>query len=380
MTPTVLEQSYARGREPAPALSGLPADLRAFIRKLDEAGRLRRIDRPVHWKCELGAIARAHREPLLFENIRDYPGQRILTNGLSHPSLIALALGFDPALSRGALLTACRARLSRPLEPVIAASAPFLENLFEGRDLDLFQLAVPQWSPSDAGRYLGTWHINVTRDPETGARNVGVYRMQLLSANRATVSASAGSGFAAHFAKAEKRGRPLPMAVAIGVPEAVMIAAGAACPPAMDEYALAGALQQAPVALHPCTALDLEVPASSEFVIEGHVLPGIRVQDGPYFDYCGVDNVDRRAYLFEAHRILFRSEPIFRGAAIGVPGAEDHQLFAFLARLDLLDFHGPRMKQRLQNVFWKRRRFRAVQWLGRIGGLLPTALKKRLRS
>lgn len=383
MTSSVLEPASAPLAETPPpfAVSGAPADLRVFIARLAAAGRLSRISRPVHWKCELGAVARARRRPVVFENIQDYPGHRVFTNGLSDLSLIALALGFDPAVSADSLTAACRTRLSRPIDPVVAADAPpFLENKLEGDALDLRCLPIPQWSPMDGGRYLGTWHINVTHDPETGERNAGVYRMQLLSANRAAVSASAGSGFAAHFAKAGRQDQPLPMAVAIGVPEAVMIAAAAASPPGMDEYVLAGALQQDPVALHRISALALDVPALSEIVIEGHVLPGIRVEEGPFFDYCGVPNVDRHAYVFEACRIFFRSQPIFRGAAVGLPGAEDHQLFAFLARLGLVDFHGPQAKQRLQNFLWRRRRFRAIQWLGRLGGLMPSGLKKRLRS
>lgn len=379
MTATVIEEAVVAGEDAAQpsALSAPPADLRAFTHRLANSGRLVRIDGAVRWQCQLGAISRADRRPLLFENIEDYPSWRVFTNGLADSGLIGLALGFDPALPRKALIAECRARLFRPIAPVLAAAAPFLENVLEGSSLDLLRLPVPQWSERDAGRYLGTWHINVTRDPETGERNAGVYRMQVLTATRATVSASAGSGFATHFAKAERSGQALPMAIAIGVPEAVMIAAASACPLAMDEYGLAGTLQQAPVSLLTLAALGLEVPAASEIVIEGRILPGIRVQDGPFFDYCGLPNVDRRAYLFEATRLHFRSAPIFRGAAVGTPGGEDHQLFAFLAQLDLVDFHGPRSKQRLQNVLWRRRQFRAVQWLGRVGGLLPSALRKR---
>lgn len=357
-----------------------PADLRGFIDQVADAGRLTRIHEPVHCKYEIGNVARARRSPVLFENIQDYPGYRVFTNGLADSTLIALALGMDPALPRPAFLDEARRRIADPIEPVIVPDAPLLENGMEGDALDLFHLPVPQWSGRDAGRYLGTWHANITRDPETGEHNVGVYRMQLLGARRASVSVSAGSGLARHFAKAERQQQPLPMAVAIGAPEALVIAAAAACPPGMDEFALAGALQQAPVSLLVRPALGLEIPAASEIVIEGHILPNIRVQDGPFFDYCGVPNINRQAYLFEAHRVLFRNHPIFRGAAVGNPGSEDHQLFAFLAQLGLVDFHGPRTRQRLQNFLWRNRRFHAVQWLGRIGGFLPSGLKKRFAS
>jgi 4-hydroxy-3-polyprenylbenzoate decarboxylase len=219
---------------------------------------------------------------------------------------------------------------------------------------------VPQWNENDCDRYLGTWHINVTKDPETGVRNVGVYRMQLLGPNRATVSTVPESHLAQHVAKAEKAGCPLPMAVAIGVSEAVIMAAAAAYPYGMDEYDLAGGLQRNAVELIDCPSIKLEVPANSEIVIEGFIHPGVRVQDGPYFDYTGTTNTNPGAFLFEATRLMFRNNPIFRGTSIGVPGAEDHQLFAILAELRLLDFHRSGIKKHIQDGMLKQRLLRWI--------------------
>jgi UbiD family decarboxylase len=113
--------------------------------------------------------------------------------------------------------------------------------------------------------------------------------------------------------------------------------------------------------------VDLQVPARSEIVIEGLIQPRVRVQDGPYFDYTGKPNTNPNAFLFEATRLMFRNNPIFRGTAIGLPGAEDHQLFAFLAELGLVDFHGSRVKQAIQQLLLKRRFFRAFQLAGKMG-------------
>jgi len=345
-------------------------DLRGLIRLLDDAGKLIRVKHLVDWKFEIGKWTRESRQPLLFENIKDYPGQRVFTNGLSEMALIGLALGFELGTSFETLIRESRKRLNRPIPPKIVPVPPFLENVVAGSGLDLSQFAVPQWSEHDAGRYIGTWHINVTKDPETGQRNVGCYRMQILGPQQATISASAGSDLMLHLAKAEARDQALPVVVAIGVPEVVVIAGGAACPAEMDEFALAGALQQEPVELARSQTIDLEFPANSEIVIEGFIHPGVRVQDGPYFDFCGIPNTNPKAALFEAVRLMSRSKPIFRGSAIGRPGAEDHQLFAFLAQLDLVDFHGSRLKQKLHNFLWKKQHFRAVQRLGKIGPLL----------
>lgn len=345
-------------------------DLRHFIQLLESTGLLVRVMDEVDWKFEIGRRARTSRTPLLFENIKDYPGHRVFTNGLCNPVCIALALGLEPGISRKAVIAEATERMAVPVKPSLVENGPARENIIRARDIDLLKLPVPHWNDLDAGRYLGTWHINVTKDPETGCRNVGVYRMQMLNAKQATVSASPRSHLARHFAKSEKAGRPLPMAVAIGVSEAVMLAAGSACPEGMDEYELAGSLQQKPVQLLSCRTTSLEVPAQSEFVIEGLIQPHVRVQDGPYLDYTGKPNINPAAFLFEANQITFRHNPIFRGTSIGMPGAEDHQLFAFLAELGLVDFHGSRLKQAVQNILLTRRLFRAFQFSGKLGSLL----------
>jgi len=359
---------------PSPASKSLqeqkgagPESLRAFIHLLDEAGCLVRVKEKVHWQFDIGRITRASHSPLLFENIQDYPGQTVFTNGLCSAETIGLAIGLDRGASWKTLVKEARNRLRVRLQPSIVNKGPVLERVFEQNSIDLLSLPVPHWETREAGRYIGTWHLNVTVDPETGERNVGVYRMQLLDQRRATVSTSAASHLSRHFAKAERLGRPLPMAVAIGVPEAVMIAASAGTAEQIDEYELAGALQQKPLDLIQCSAPGLAVPAQSEIVIEGVLQPGVRAQDGPYFDYTGKLSTSPRAYVFEATRLLHRDQPIFRGAAIGVPHAEDLQLFSLLAPLGLLDFHGSRLRHRVQNMCLRWRLLHMFQIMGTLG-------------
>lgn len=342
-------------------------DQRQFIDALSAAGRLRRVERQVDWRFELGEITRTNQKPLLFENIKDYPGQRVFTNGMINLAHIGLALGLRLQTSRKEMMREIQARAKAPIPPRLLENGPIFENTLDGAEIDLLKLPVPHWHKLDGGRYLGTWHINVTRDLETGARNVGVYRMQVWGPNRATVSTSPKSDLGRHFAKAEKAGKPLEMAVAIGMPEAVMMAAGAACPFGTDEYDLAGGLQGEAVDLVKCGTVNLEIPAHSEVVIEGFIKPGVRVQDGPYFDYAGNTSTSYAAYMFEATRMHFRTHPIFRGAAVGVPGAEDQQLFSVLAHLGLFGFHGSRAKHIVQAQLLKWRLYRAFQFAGRIG-------------
>ena len=329
--------------------------LREFVEVLSNSGSLVRVKEPCNWQFDLGQITRDSKTPLLFENVTGYPGRRVFTNGLRNIGSFGLALGLQAAVSLEELVAEMRGRISNSVPPNIVETGPALENVRDTGALDLFSLPVPHWHTSDCGRYLGTWHINVTKDPETGIRNVGVYRMKLLDSNRATVSSYSDSHLARHVAKAESLGQALPMAVAIGVSETVMMAASAACPYGADEYELAGALQQRAVDLIRCRTVDLEVPANSEIVIEGSIQPDVRVQDGPYFDYTGTTSTNTRAFLFEAKRLMFRNDFIFRGSSIGIPGGEDHQLFAVLADLKLLDFHGSTIKKNVQSLVLRQR-------------------------
>jgi len=351
--------------------------LRGFIEMLDTEGVLVRVRERVHWKLDIGRITRECGLPLLFEVIEDYPESYVFTNGLYDAGAIALSLGLGFNTTLSALVNEARARLRAPVPPEIIETRTLPTSYVDPGTVNLLSLPVPLWDKSEKGRYIGTWHINVSRDPETGERNLGVYRMQVMDALHATVNVSKGSHLFEHIAKAEREGRPLPMAVAIGVPEAVMIAAAAAYPRGGDEYELAGALLQRPVKLIRCGTVDLEVPSESEIIIEGLIQPHVRVVDGPFFDYSGKPDQNPDAFLFEATRLVHRRNPIFRGASVGRPGAEDHQLFAFLAQIGLLDFHGSRARHTVQNFFVRQRCFRAFQWTGRARSLLTMPGKKR---
>jgi UbiD family decarboxylase len=348
-------------------------NLRAFIDILSERGELKRIRQLVDWKIELGEITRSHRQPLLFENVKDYPGMRVLTNGLSNFSSVAIALGLQPEQDRKRAIAEARRRVTAPIKPIAVSSGPVMENVVEGADVNLFEFPIPQWSKYDAGRYIGTWHANLTRDPETGRRNLGVYRMQVFDRNQTTVSTYPKSHLARHFAKAEKNGRPLEMAVVIGAPEPVVMAAASAYPSGCDEYDLAGGLSGSGVPLVRCKTVDLEIPAESEIVLEGLIQPGVRVHDGPYFDYAGKPTENPCAYRFDVTCVTFRNSPIFRGAAIGHVGAEDQQLFSLLAELDLFDFHNSRPRHHIQSHLIRGRLFRLFQLSGRTNA--PTFLR-----
>jgi len=341
--------------------------LREFIAGLDHTGLLVRRTAPTDWRFQLGELSRQSDSPLLFERIKDYPGYKLFTGGLSSIPSIALALGLEPATPQLELVRVLKGRLSRPQPTLEVRTGLPPTTSATGSQVKLYNLPVPWWSEIDAGRYVGTWHLNITKDPETGKRNAGIYRMQVLSENQTTVSVSPRSHLAMHLEQCERARRPLEMAVAIGVAEPLIMAAAAALPYGTDELTVAGGFLTQPVEVAKCRTVDLEAPANAEIVLEGKILPGAWVTDGPYLDYAGIPSVNPRAFLFEVTAVTSREQPIFRGMAVGRRGAEDHQLFALLSRLGLVDFHGSHFRQRLQNILLRRRCFRLFQWAGRVG-------------
>lgn len=349
--------------------------MRSFIYNLEKIDELSRIRERVNWKYEIGEITRERQQSdsnpaLLFENIKDYPGCSVLTNGLSSYSKIAIAIGINPSTPFKEIVKTFKGRITNPLEPNIKNDSPVKKNSFTGDNVDLLTLPVPWWSRKDGGRYIGTWHLNITKDPYSGHRNVGIYRMQLLGKRTTAVSFSPNSHLAKHLTKAKNKNIPLEMAVAIGVNERLIMAAAAAPPYGVDEYHMAGGLAGTPIELVKCDTVDLEVPANSEIILEGKILPEVKITEGPFLDYSGIPKGDPEASVFEVSCLSYRESPIFRGAAIGIPGAEDHLLFSLLSNADCLDFHGSRIRQKIQNNLLKKGYFSGFQKMGKIRRLL----------
>ena len=330
--------------EPSAAL-----DMRGFIHILSKARYLTHVRERVDWKSGIARWTRSRQKPLLFENVKDYPDQRVFTNGLANPTCIALALGFDAGIPIAQSLSRARKRLREPVAPKMIPIGPVMENVVPASMIDFTQFPIPRWHEREGGRDLGTWHLNVSRDPETGQRSAGMYRMKVAGPKQATLHVSRRSDLARHIARAESKKMELPMAIAIGAPEGTVVAARAVCPQGMDAFDLAGALQQKPVELIQCG--HSEAPAYSEIIIEGFVHPESRVDDGPSIDYNGKTHTQAKGYIFEATRLMHRDEPIFRASALGKPGAEDYQVHAFLDELKLRNAGGSRMWQFVQSLF-----------------------------
>jgi len=348
--------------------------IRGTIDRLENAGLLRRITEEVDWRHQVGDLTRQevkkgkNARALLFETIKNYPGNRILTNGCVSYQSIAASLGMEYSGNKNRLIDRIRERIGRKIRPERSLEAPICFKSHIGKEIDLTCLPVPWWSREDGGRYIGTWHLNITAHPDTGKRNVGVYRMCIIDPNHSTISVSSNSHLQKHYAIAEKRGQPLPMSVAIGVADPLVIAAASAFPQDHDEFTMAAGLLSEPVRLTKGLTIPVECPADAEIILEGNILPGARTADGPFFDYCGVPNTNPNALVFEVSAIRTRENPVFRGAAIGIPGAEDLVLYSLLANLDLYDFHGARLRHAVQGFLFHKGWHRLVQMAGKLKG------------
>ncbi|MDT3700323.1 MAG: UbiD family decarboxylase [Thermincola sp.] len=323
--------------------------IRDYIAKLEREGELARVSNEVDWDLELGAVVRETMErggpALLFENIKDYKDtlcRKFFTNSLSTYARIALMLNLPKDTPYKDLIGAWRERTKKPLKPVIVNNGPCKENILKGDDIDLLQFCAPRWQKGDGGRYIGTFHGVVTKDPDTGWVNVGMYRMMIHDKNTTTMSVAQGQHIWAHWRKYRKRGENIPCAVVLGADQVLPAVASAPIPMGVDEYEIAGALRGAPVELVKCETVDLYVPASSEIVLEGEIITDRAqfIPCGPFGEFTGHYGPSNLRPRFKVNCITFRNDPILQGTLDGMPINEDHRISSVnhsAAIWDLLD-------------------------------------------
>ena len=314
-------------------------DLRDWIKKVEEFGELRKIE-GVDWNLEMGAIteiaARGQKSyAVLFDKIKDYPpGRRVLV-GVHHQSLkrqcltTHLPLDYD----RIRFIQAWRERLNHPrlIPPRVVQDGPVLENIFEGEDIDLFSLPVPHWHEEDGGRYLGTAHIVITRDPDEGWINLGCYRVMVHDRSTLALYISPGKHGRIMRQKYFDQGKPLPVAISFGDDPLLLMAAGNQIPWGSSEYDYAGGIRGEPVEVILGKHTSLPIPAYSEVSIEGEVLPDEQKREGPYGEWTGYyASGERSEPVLKVKRLMHRNDPIITGSPSSRPpaGADDGLLRA----------------------------------------------------
>ena len=256
---------------------------RSLIEALKNSGTLRTVSRSVNPRHELIAVMRAVQkagnEPLLFTNASGSPAP-VATNILGRREVLALALGLEPAT----LLPSLVALEAAQLDPVTVADAPVHEVVqTEGFDV---ACDIPQvvHSERDAGAYISAG-ICIARHPATGIVNASWNRIQLAGGDHTRVRMMPPQHLGQYQSVAEEAGAPLPVAVVIGAPPALMLSAASKIPFDADEYRTAGGWQREPLRLVRAKTVPLDVPADAEFVIEGHVVPRVREAEGPFGEF-----------------------------------------------------------------------------------------------
>jgi 4-hydroxy-3-polyprenylbenzoate decarboxylase len=192
-------------------------------------------------------------------------------------------------------------------------------------DGGLDELPVLRTWPEDGGPFI-TLPLVITRDPETGTRNIGTYRLQVYDRRTTGMHWQRHKGGAQHHRVAERLGKRLEVAVALGADPVLHYAATAPMPEGLDELMLAGVISKRRVELVKCRTVDLEVPANAQIVLEGYVEPGERRLEGPFGDHTGLYSLADDYPVFHLQCLTMRSKPVYVTTVVGIPPMEDYYL------------------------------------------------------
>jgi UbiD family decarboxylase len=298
-------------------------DLRSFLDALEARGDLIRVARPVDWEYEAVGLTRRTSDldgpALLFERVRD-SDVACLSGLFAARRRVAWALD----VAEAELDDAYRAREDRMIAPTLQTGLPpCQEVVLTGDEIDLFSLPILRHYELDGGRYV-TAGLQVARDPVTGVRNVSIHRMLLLDRRRLTVFAPLGRHLRTIIERWHERGEPASIATAIGPEPATQIGSQSRVPFGVDEFAVAGGLRGEPIELARCHSIDLEVPATTEIVIEGRTVPGELVIDGPFGEYPGTYSDAKPTPVLEVTAVTMRTRGIYQNTLTGMPMTENH--------------------------------------------------------
>ena len=378
--------------------------LRDWMSALERAGELKRVTAPVSPVLEMAAVAdrasksgkgtaKAGGPALLFENVTGYKGSRVLMNQFGSERRMKMALGVNS-------LDEVAGRIEALLKPTPPASfvdklkmlpmlaevgsyfpkvidrkkAPCKEVVLKGKDVDVLKFPVLTTWPGDGGPFITLPNV-ITRDPRTGKRNVGMYRMQVYDGQttgmhwqrqkvaaehfrdrlRAAAQDSAGavdvmaltaggtaqaqpfemSSTIPQHVQAKIRGERMEVAVAIGTDPATTFGAIVPAPPEVEEFVIAGFLRGKAVELVKCETVDLEVPAHAEIVLEGYVELGELRTEGPFGDHTGFYTMQDQYPVFHITCIMHRKNPIYAATVVGKPPMEDTWMIKAVERVFL---------------------------------------------
>jgi 4-hydroxy-3-polyprenylbenzoate decarboxylase len=333
-------------------------DLHSFIADLERRGELLRIKEPISHDLEITEIAdrlvKKGGPALLFENVsgKSFP----LVIGLyGTRKRMALALGVEDLddigdrirglldVKLGGGLIGLASNLPKlkelaSLPPKRVKTGPVQEIVWRGDEVDLTKLPVLKCWPQDGGPFV-TLPLVISKDPENGDLNIGMYRMQIFDKNTTGMHWQRHKTGARHLEKAKKLGKRLEVAVALGGDPALTYAATAPIPPipGINEFSMTGFLRGKSIELCKGITIDLEVPANAEFILEGYVDPNEdwRVE-GPFGDHTGFYTLQDMYPAFHVTAITMRRNAIYPATIVGRPPMEDAYLIEASERIFLV--------------------------------------------
>ncbi|MDP6064863.1 MAG: UbiD family decarboxylase, partial [SAR202 cluster bacterium] len=320
-------------------------NLREFIAFLEDKGELRRISTTVSRDLEITELAdrmvKSGGPALIFENVEGSAVPVVIGLFGTHQR-VAWALGVDnvetitdrvrkllgiaqgpPPGLMGKLRTVGDVIGLAKSQPKIVGSGPCQEVVMEGEDVDLDLLPSLKCWPEDGGRFI-TLPLVISRDPDTGTRNVGTYRMQVYDKRTTGMHWQTHKVGAHHLRVGESAGLDrMEVAVAIGGDPTTIWAGSMPLPPGIDEFAVAGVIREEAVDLVRCKTVDLEIPAQAEFVLEGYAVPGETRAEGPFGDHTGYYSPAEEYPVFHVTALTHRRDPIYPTTVVGRPPSED---------------------------------------------------------
>jgi 4-hydroxy-3-polyprenylbenzoate decarboxylase len=321
-------------------------DLREFIALLEARGELTRVSAAVDPYLEMTEICdRTLRDggpALLFENPTGHTVP-VLANLFGTPQRVALGMGEESvaALREVGKLLAYLKEPDPPrgmkdawralpiykkvldMAPKTVRNAPCQQVVIEAGEVDLSRLPIQTCWPGDAGPLI-TWPLVVTRGPDKERINLGIYRQQVIGRNRVIMRWLAQRGGALDFKDwcQAHPGERFPVSVALGADPATILAAVTPVPDSLSEFAFAGLLRGTRTELVSSLSNDLPVPASAEYVLEGHIAPGDEAAEGPFGDHTGYYNEVEHFPVMTIERITHRRDPIYHSTYTGRPPDE----------------------------------------------------------
>jgi 2,5-furandicarboxylate decarboxylase 1 len=303
------------------------ADLREYLSVLEKKGKLKRVKKQVDKDWELAAVCRQlfhkiapeKRPALLFENVKGFSipvaagvlgaSKQIYALGLETDSVEGINRKWDEALGN-------------PIPPRMVKTGPCKENVLHGDQVNISKLPVPVWTVGeDPGPFFTSPYV-ITKDPETGNRNVGTYRMQVKSPNKTGFLIGVRQDAAWHIRRNNELNKPTPVAVVIGADPSIGYVSVSKMSDALDEFAVAGALRGEPVDLVPCETVPLEVPATAEIVLEGEIPANTLEPEGPFGEYTGYMGPAGDQPFFKIKCMTFRNNPIYQAFISQMPPSE----------------------------------------------------------